>query len=262
MKHTFRKEVSQALSQTSTMNPGLINESDLSLLPQIVREYLKNAGWIGKNKLLNVRIVFEGRFRFKPGQSWMKFSSVQYNFFDIPTRIFLMKASKMGIPATGLHIYKDKQATMVIKIASLFKVVDAKGPEMNHGETLMVFNDMCCMAPATLIEKNIQWEVLDPLTVRAKFTNGNLSVTSDLFFNDYGELVNFKSNDKYESTDGKTYRKLPWSTPIIEYKVIDGIKMPSFAQIIFHKPEGDFCYGEFNLKDIEFNCQTFKNLDL
>jgi hypothetical protein len=240
------------------MNPGLINESDLSHLPQIVRKYLENTGWTGKNKLFNVRIVFEGRIRSRPGDSWMNFTSIQYNFFDIPTRIFLMKASKMGIPATGLHIYKDKQATMVIKIASLFKVVDAKGPEMNKGETLMVFNDMCCMAPGTLIEKNIQWEVLDPLTVRAKFTNEDLSVTSDLFFNENGDLVNFISNDKYESTDGKTYRNFPWSTPVKEYKVIDGIKIPSFALTIFHKPEGDFCYGEFKLKEIEFNCRNFK----
>ena len=258
MKQKFQKEVLTALYRTGSMNPGLINESDLSHLPRIVSKYLKNTGWIGKNKLFNVRIVFEGRMRSKPGDSWMNFTSVQYNFFDIPTRIFLMKASKMGIPATGLHIYKDKQATMVIKIASLFKVVDAKGPEMNQGETLMVFNDMCCMAPGTLIEKNIQWEVLDPLTVRAKFTNEDLSVTSDLFFNENGDLVNFISNDKYESTDGKTYRNFPWSTPVKEYKVIDGIKIPSFALTIFHKPEGDFCYGEFKLKEIEFNCRNFK----
>jgi hypothetical protein len=258
MKQTFKKEVSIALNRTIHMDPGLISESDLSHLPELVRKYLKNTGWIGKEKLFNVRIVFEGRMRSKPADSWMNFTSVQYNFFDIPARIFLMKASKMGVPATGLHIYKDKQASMVIKIASLFKVVDAKGPKMNKGETLMVFNDMYCMAPGTLIGENIYWDVLDPLSVRAKFTNEDLSVTSDLFFNENGDLVNFLSNDKYETTDGKTYTSFPWSTPIKEYVEINGIRLPSFALTIFHKPEGDFCYGEFKLKEIEFNCRDFK----
>lgn len=258
MKKTFKKEVTEAFNQSSLLAQGQIKEDDLSQLPGIVKKYLEYTGWIGKEKLSNVRIVFEGRMRSKPTDRWMNFTSIQYNFFENPTRIFLMNASKMGIPATGLHIYKNKQATMVIKIASMFKVVDAKGPEMNHGETLMVFNDMCCMAPATLIDKRIQWEVIDPLTVKAKFTNDELSVTADLFFKENGELLNFKSNDKYESTDGKTYRKFPWSTPIKEYKEFDGLKIPSFAPTIFHKPEGDFCYGEFKLKEIEFNCHDFR----
>jgi hypothetical protein len=197
--------------------------------------------------------------RSKPTSGWLNFTTVQYNFFDNPTRIFLMNASKMGIPATGLHIYKDKQATMVIKLASLFKVVDAKGPEMDHGETLMVFNDMCCMAPGTLIDKSIQWEVIDPLTVKAKFTNEDISVTADLVFNENGELLNFLSNDKYESADGITYRNFPWSTPLMDYKQFNGLKIPSFALTIFHEPEGDFCYGEFKLKEIEFNCRAYKN---
>ena len=53
-------------------------------------------------------------------------------------------------------MYKDEKAIMVIKLAGLFKVVNAKGVEMNQGETVTVFNDMCCMAPATLIDKDIQ----------------------------------------------------------------------------------------------------------
>lgn len=258
MKKTFKTEVSEAFDRINYLSSGFIKEVDLSHLPQIVKKYLEFTGWIGREKLFNARIIFEGRMRSKPTDNWMNFTSIQFNFFENPTRIFLMKASKMGIPATGLHIYKNKKATMVIKIASLFKVVDAKGPEMNHGETLMVFNDMCCMAPATLIDKRIKWEVIDPLTVKATFTNDELSVIADLFFKENGELINFKSNDKYESTDGKTYHKFPWSTPIMEYKEINGLKIPSFAPTIFHKPEGDFCYGEFKLKEIEYNCRYFK----
>lgn len=89
----------------------------------------------------------------------MVFRSEQYNFFDQPTRLFLMKATRYGLPVEGLHLFRGDSATMQIKLASLLQVVDAKGPKMNQGETVTLFNDLCLMAPAALIDKErIQWE--------------------------------------------------------------------------------------------------------
>jgi hypothetical protein len=164
----------------------------------------------------------------------------------------------MGIPAKGIHLYKDEKAIMVIKLAGLFKVVDAKGPEMDQGETVTVFNDMCCMAPATLIDKNIRWETIDSLTVKASYTNGKITISAMLHFNEDGRLVNFISNDRFETADGKIYKNYPWSTPISEYIDYKGMKIASYASTIYHRPDIDFCYGEFRLKEIEYNCKEFK----
>ncbi len=218
-------------------------------------KYLNYAGVIGKEKVLNVRIRFEGKIRSKPEDSWMTFTSEQYNFFDKPTRIFYIKARKMGIPVKGIHLYKDEKAIMVIKLAGLFKVVDAKGTEMNQGETVTVFNDMCFMAPATLIDKNIRWEIIDPLTVKARYTNGKITISATLFFNEKGELINFISNDRFETADGKIYKNYPWSTPVKEYKDFNRVRIASSASTIYHRPDADFCYGEFILTGIEYNCK-------
>ena len=258
MKKVYKREVLEALNRTSSLKPDLITESDLKHLPPIVKKFLDYTGWVGKEKLFNVRIIFEGKIRSKPEDSWMTFISEQYNFFDKPTRIFFIKAYKKGIPAKGIHLYKDEKAIMVIKLAGLFKVVDAKGAEMNQGETVTVFNDMCCMAPATLIDKSIQWEIIDPLTVKAKFKNGNITISATLFFSEKGKLVNFTSNDRFETVDGKVYKNYPWSTPIKEYTESNGIIVASSASTIYHRPDSDFCYGEFLLKEIEYNCRELK----
>lgn len=258
MKKIYNSEVSVGLNRTSSLKPGLIMESDLQHLPPVVKKYLDYTGWVGKEKLFNSRIKFEGKIRSKPEDSWMTFTSEQYNFFDRPTRIFFIKAYKMGIPAKGIHLYKDEKAIMVIKLAGLFKVVDAKGLEMNQGETVTVFNDMCCMAPSTLIDKNIQWEVIDSLTVKARYTNGNITISASLLFNEKGELINFISNDRFETADGKIYKNYPWSTPIKEYKDFNGIRIASSASTIYHRPDADFCYGEFVMKEIEYNCKELK----
>ena len=59
---------------------------------------------------------------------------------------------------------------------------------------------MCCMAPATLIDKDIQWEMIDSLTVA------------------------------------------------------------SSASTIYHRSDSDFCYGEFVMKEIEYNCKELSSL--
>ncbi len=258
MKRQYKNEVRTGLLRTNSVIPSLIAKNDLDHLPPIVKKYLIQSGIVGTERLHNMRIKFEGRIRSKPKDSWMNFSSEQYNFFDHPTRIFYIKAYKMGIPAMGIHLYRDEKASMVIKLLGLFKIVDARGSEMNQGETVTVFNDMCCMAPATLIDKSIHWEIVDPLTVKAMFTNGKITISATLIFNESGELKNFISNDRFETTDGNTYNNYPWSTPVKESKVVNGIRVCSSASTIYQRPDGDFCYGEFVLKEIEYNCKELK----
>ncbi len=234
----------------------ILTKEDLGNLPEPVQKYMKYVGVIGKPKIQNFRVEFDGRIRQDEKNGWMKFKSVQYNFINQPTRIFYIKARKMGIHAVGLHLYKNQTASMEIKMAGLFKIVDARGKEMNQGETVTVFNDMCFMAPASLIDKNIQWEVIDSLTVNARYTNGNITIGATLFFNDKGELTNFMSNDRFETKDGIMYKNYPWITPVKEYKEMNGYRMPSFAQAIYQRPEGNFCYGEFRLIRVEYNCKS------
>ncbi len=57
------------------------------------------------------------------------------------------------------------------------------------------------------------------------------------------------------STDGKTYLNFPWSTPAKNYKDYNGRKVPAYGETIWHMPEGDYVYGKFNLKSVEYNCR-------
>jgi hypothetical protein len=258
MKKTYKKAVLEALERTRAIKNETLTEKDIQHLPAIVQKYLHYTGSVGKEKVLNFRVEFKGGIRSASTEDYMPLKSVQYNFTDNPTRIFYIVAKKKGIPVKGIHLYRDQTAILLIKIFGLFTVVDAKGKEMNQGETVTVFNDMCFMAPSTLIDQNIEWEEIDPGTVVARFTNGNITVSAILYFNEEGELVNFLSNDRFETTDGKTYKNYPWLTPVTGYININRYRLPSGAKLIFKHPAEDFCYGEFNLVSIEYNCKDFK----
>ncbi len=257
MKTTFNKEVLSGLKQTVNLSPEILTDNDLIHLPEIVQKYLRYVGVVGKEKVHNMRVMMGGGIRSNPEDEWMKLTSVQYNFFDNPVRVFYIKARRAGIPAIGLHIYKNEKASFVVKLLGLFRIIDAKGEKLDQGETVTVFNDMCLLAPATLISRNIQWEEIDPLTVLARFKNGKITISARLLFNEKDELINFISNDRYE-TDGKKYNNYPWLTPVKEYKEFDGLKLCSEATADYERPDGSFSYAYFIVKKVEYNCKELK----
>ncbi len=165
-KKIFTSEVAEAM-QAKTI-PDIVTEQDIKHLPDPVQKYLRFTGAIGKEKIQSVKLEFTGDFKTDPNRKYSKFTSVQYNFFDSPKRFFYMKMRMMGLPFDGLHVYKNEQASMKIRMASLFTVVDAKGEKMDQGETVTVFNDLCLMAPSALIDADVQWQTFDPLTVKAQ----------------------------------------------------------------------------------------------
>lgn len=252
-KKIFASEVNEALQLQS--NPDILTEDAIKHLPEPVQKYLRFVGAVGKEKIRSVKLEFTGDFKTDPHRRYSKFTSVQYNFFDSPRRFFYMKMWMMGLPIDGLHVYKNEQASMKIRIASLFTIVDAKGEKMDQGETVTVFNDLCLMAPSALADADVQWQTIDTLTVKATYTIGKNTITATLYFNESGELKNFISNDRYMSSDGKTYLNFPWSTPATNYKDFNGRIVPAYGEAIWHMPEGDYVYGKFNLQSVEYNCR-------
>jgi hypothetical protein len=237
---------------------SVLNEHDISHLPSPVKKYLHFTGAVGKPKVHNLRAVFSGSMKAKPGGRWMKIHSQQYNFFDDPARLFYIRAKMFGIPFDGLHQYTGDHATMQIKVANLIPVVDASGDKMDQGETVTMLNDMCLMAPATLIDANIRWEEVSDRMVRAIFTNKAQTISAELQFNETGALTNFISNDRFLSSDGKEYLNYPWSTPVKDWQEINGRKIPTSGETIWQTPEGPFCYGRFDIAEIGYNMVEFR----
>ncbi len=128
----YDREVAAGL-RVPSRPPSPLVEADLEHLPPAVRRYLRFAGAVGRPRVLNFRLRFRGALRNGPGSAWMPMVADQQSFVDPPARLF---------------------------------IVEARGPEMNRSETVTLLNDMCLLAPATLIEPRIAWEELEPLKVR------------------------------------------------------------------------------------------------
>ena len=249
----FKTDVKRHIAETDFSKIELLTETDIVSLPTPIQKYIRYTEAINKPKVKNIKVVFDGEMRDK-GKDWFKFTSVQYNFFDEPTRLFFMKGKMYGTIVPGYHCYQNKMASMQIKLFGLINVVNIRGAIMNKAETVTVFNDLCLMAPAALIDKRIEWTDSDSLSATAAFTNGINKITATLYFNEQGQLINFTSDDR-SAIDLKQYR---FSTPVKDYKSINGINIWKYGQAIWHYPDGEFVYGKFTLKSIEYNVTEFK----
>ncbi len=164
-----------------------------------------------------------------------------------------MKGKMFGISVPGYHKYMNQEASMDVKLFGLIPVVKEKSDTMFKSETVTTFSELCFYTPSLLIDKNIVWEEIDTLTAKASFTNKNTTITATLYFNSEGQLINFVSDDRYDITDMKQYR---FSIPVSDYKNIEGYNVPTYAELIWHYPDGEFVYGKLRLKSIEYDLQN------
>jgi hypothetical protein len=251
-ENLFKQDVRENLARVDRLPNEILTEAEIEHLPELVRRYLKYANVIDKPKVKSIRVVFQGKMRDR-GKDFFSFNSEQYNFFDEPTRLFFMKGKIAGLTVPGYHRYVNTKATMDIKLFGLFSIVRQSGEILDKTETVTLFNDMCLFAPATLIDRRIQWQEIDRHSVRATFTNGEITITAILYFNDRGQLINFRSDDRTAIADMKQY---PFFTPISDYQNINSINIMSRGEAVWGYPDGDFTYGKFALKDIKYNLIT------
>lgn len=253
-RRTFNREVATNLQVTTGLRQDLLLEDDIIALPVPVQKYIRYCGAIGKPKVENFKVEFTGQIRKNEESPWMPLHSVQYNFLESSTRLFFMDATMMKLPVSGFHSFRNGTASMDIRLFSMIPVQYQEGKEMGIAETVTFFNDMCCMAPATLIDKRIKWLETNGNKVVAEFTNNNITISAVLTFNDEGQLTNFESNDRFAADDELGMRKLPWETPMSNYRDINGYHLSGHGDAVYIYPEGKLTYGEFNLTNVEYNC--------
>ena len=238
----------------SRADQRLVTEADLAMLPDPVQRCLRRAEVVGRPRVNDFRATLKGRIRSGPDSAWMSFTADQLNILDTPRRFFLMNARMKGLPVDVLHAFDDNGATMRVRLLSVRTMVDAKGAELTHAETVTLFNDICVCAPGALVTADVAWEPVDARRAIGHFTLGVNTITAELRFDDDGDLVDFVSDDRAAgSPDGSTFTRVRWSTPVRNYARVGPARVPTRAETRWHPDTGAWTYGEFELTSLAYN---------
>lgn len=255
LRAEYRRSVREALADAS---PGAIVEaSDLAALPPPVARYLEVSGALGRPRANAFRAHWKGRITGRAHANaraggWMPLEAEQVNTLSPVRRYFFMDARMFGLPVLGLHAYAGHEASMRVRLLGLFSVADARGPEMTRAETVTVFNDLAVLAPSMLLSPAIRWEPLDADRARGFFTNAGHTVSAEFRFGSDGMLVDFVSDDRARSVDGKALEHARWSTPLSAPQAYGPLRLSSRGEARWHEADGSsYAYIELSLLDVE-----------
>lgn len=231
---------------------SLVTEAEVSRLPPLYQQYLRRVGAIGRPHVHNLRVEFVAQMRSGATAAWMPATATQYEFFDPPARLFYMNATRAGLPIDVWHRYVDREATFQVRALSLFSMVNQRGSVLTSAETVTLMNDIVVMAPAAVLDLPFTWKTTGVRSLHATFANAGRQVSATLTFDTAGDLVGFVSDDRWQAAPPSPLN-VPWSTPISNYREVDGIRVGTHGDANWIAPGGEWTYGRFDIRKLAYN---------
>jgi hypothetical protein len=248
------REVHDMFAERNHSAPPVLEEGDITHLPEPVQRWLRYSDVIGRERPSTVRLRQEGEIRLGPDRDWMPFTAEQYYTTDPPAFIWHADVQLMPLVSfTGRDKYEDGHGHMDIRVLSLIPVVDERGPEMDQGTLLRYLNEIMWF-PAGAVSPYITWETVpddDNAAVATMFYQG-VEASATFYFDEEARFVNMIA-DRYMSESGGGFSLHPWSTPVDEYGEINGMPRPIHGEGVWHTPEREFSYVRIRVVDIEEN---------
>lgn len=231
--------------------PPLVEARDLESLPAPVRRWLEVSGAVGHARAATVRLKQRGEMRTGPDKPWMPVEAEQYFSVDPPGFVWRVHARMARVlPIAGRDRYTAGRGHMLIKVASLFTVADAVGPEIDQGALLRYLGEIVWF-PSAALSDTISWSAIDDHSARATMRYGDVTASMIYTFDDRGRVVQ-QAAERYMTGVGPT-RLERWVIPVTEWRKFCGIEVPSRGDAVWKLPAGDFSYYRWEIVDIEVN---------
>ena len=244
-------EISALLSGARTEPSVYVTEQMLATLPPPVQRYLTFSGVLGKAIPRTVRLRQVGRIRQDAESAWMKFEAEECYLTAPPGFVWKVFVPKRRFPLTlGRDAYLDGQGSMLIRMLSLFPMVNATGNEIDQGAMMRYLNEITWF-PAAFLGENIRWKAIDDRSAEVILTDKGKSVSAVMSFDEEGKPLNFVAH-RYRMV-GRRYDLETWSTPFTGYGEFEGLRLPVRGQGVWNLREGDLVYVELEIIELEYN---------
>lgn len=233
------------------MNTRVVTADMLQHLPEPAQRYLNYTGVVGQPWIETVRITYVGVFRLGADKPWMPIKAEQVYTTNPPAFRWKARFKMFGLwIVTGDDTYRNGHGHMFGKIAGLFNVFDARGPEIDQGTMLRYLNEMTWF-PIALLNDYIAWQAVDDQSFDVTFTDCGRSVTARFIVDEQGRLTNFVTQRYRENKGNYTFDT--WTTPMTEWGCLAGLNLPVRGQAVWKLATGDLPYADLKITSIEYN---------
>lgn len=255
-QYNFQKQIQTETHSILNSFKGPIGrvvvENDIDSLPEPVQKWIRHSGMIGKPYILVGKVTQQAEMKMKPGQkNWMPASATQYTNIDNPGFIWtvdLMMNQVMIIK--GRDKFENGKGEMLIKLNSLFNIVDEQGEKINEG-TIQRYLGELVWFPSMALSPYITWEKVSDTSAKATMTYHGTTGSGTFYFNSEGDFTQFSAM-RYRGNEADAER-CEWVLQVSDYKTFEGIKVPAEMTATWKTEEGDWTWLKLEITDLKYN---------
>ena len=253
----IQQETLKILEDNGTFEDQILNELDLLHLPSPVKSWLMNSGSIGKPFIRCGRVSQIAEMQMQPHQkNWLNATATQYTTIDQPAFIWSVDVKMNSLLSfQGRDKYENGKGEMLIKLNSLFNIVNERGKKLDEGTLQRYLGEMVWF-PSLALSPYITWEEIDKYTAKATMRYEGTSASGNFYFNSNGEVTKFSAM-RYKGNEPEA-KKYPWIMNILGYKIFEGIKVPAIMTSTWKLEDQDWTWLKMEVTDIKYNQNVSK----
>lgn len=251
MRRKFHRELAASGLPAGPRGPlPVITEEDLAALPAPARQFMRFSRVVGRPRDWSFCARWDGRFRMAPDGPWMACEAWQYDTSLDIARIFHMRLWMGGLVPTYIRdLYAHGGGRMVGKLFDAIAIVDDSSEKVTTGELVTYLNDLLLFVPSMLLDGRATFAAVDEHAFDVSLTDHTTTVTARVCIDDRGALTDFSTFDRFGQDPAAPQAGLVrarWSTPVLDWVVLDDRPRPVDGRAVWHFPSGDFCYAEID----------------
>jgi hypothetical protein len=230
--------------------PALVTAAELAPLPPPVRRWLESSGVVGREWAHVVWLRQRGQLRTGADQPWMPAEAQQVFSVDDPAFVWTVSVTMNGLPVSGRDSYQDGRGHMLITVAGLVPVVDARGPQIDQG-TLLRFLGEIIWFPSAALAPYLSWEGIDEHHAQATMRWRGVEASGLFTFDEQGRPANVTAR-RYKS-DGAAASLERWEAPSLAWERRSGVLMPVRGTATWKLASGDLEYYRWEIPEVRYN---------
>lgn len=242
--HTqYRDEIKAEQGKFPNRGNTLFTENDIVSLPSPVQRYFRVCGYIGAAKRVYSQIRWSAvELRSSPRGNWRKMTCYEYLAAPEPFRIVHLKTRLGGIiPFEAIDKYQGGHGNMLIKLAGLLTLQDARGKEMDQS-ALVTFLSECLLLPGSALQPYLRWSGVNRFCAAATIRFNGVEARGRFYFSDSGEFIRFETGDRWQAGAHGKFVRRRWAVIVSDYKEDGGIWRPRLASAYWINGNGPWDY--------------------
>ncbi len=249
-KYSIENETELLFEKKSKAKQISFTSSNFSLLPSVVKKYLrKNVNNISNPPRYSKYSVF-GKTKHDQNSEWLEFSSENYYSAVTPEFIKIGDAqSTFPFWTTIVEKYLDNVASTNSKFMSSIITYDFTGSKLRRSYLVLYLMESIFCPTVLFPNMNVQWDPIDNSKARATIWDEDLNGTAVFRFNKNDEVIKIVTDDRYMHGD-LDYEREKFTIHFTNYQNVGDFNIPTYFEYQWNLASGDVTVGRFQISEI------------